>query len=73
VGVTEEALTTRETYTLIEQIIRRFQFPCMVRYLCTLSWVSRSGYYAWLHQTDKQLEKERNDETDHEWISSIKH
>ncbi|WP_431165081.1 hypothetical protein [Bacillus cereus] len=44
----------------------------MVRYLCTLAGVSRSGgYYAWLHQTDKQLEKERNDETDYEWIQGI--
>ncbi|MED2910504.1 IS3 family transposase, partial [Bacillus thuringiensis] len=43
----------------------------MVRYLCTLTGVSRSGYYAWLHQTDKQLEKERNDETDYEWIQEI--
>nr|WP_176338791.1 hypothetical protein [Bacillus thuringiensis] len=25
----------------------------------------------WLHQTDKQLEKERNDETDYEWIQEI--
>ncbi|WP_370458101.1 hypothetical protein [Bacillus sp. BPN334] len=51
-------LTPRETYALIEQTIRRFQFPRMVRYLCTLARVSRSGYYAWLYQTDKQLEKE---------------
>ncbi|MDM5265697.1 MULTISPECIES: IS3 family transposase, partial [Bacillus cereus group] len=70
-GVTEEALTPRETYTLIEQTIRRFQFPRMVRYLCTLAGVSRSGYYAWLHQTEKHLEKERNDETDYEWIQEI--
>ncbi|SCV19385.1 Putative transposase for insertion sequence element IS1353 [Bacillus cereus] len=70
-GVTEEALTPRETYALIEQTIRRFQFPRKVRYLCTLAGVSRSGYYAWLHQTDKHLEKERNDETDYEWIQEI--
>ncbi|MEZ2325433.1 IS3 family transposase [Bacillus tropicus] len=70
-GVTEEALTPREKYALIEQTIRRFQFPRKVRYLCTLAGVSRSGYYAWLHQTDKHLEKERNDETDYEWIQEI--
>ncbi|MFJ8219051.1 transposase [Bacillus cereus] len=28
-------------------------------------------YYACLHQTDKQLEKERNDETDYELIQEI--
>ena len=43
----------------------------MLRYLCTLAGVSRSGYYAWLHQSDKHLEKERNDETDYEWIQEI--
>ncbi|WP_309414572.1 MULTISPECIES: IS3 family transposase [Bacillus] len=69
--VTEEALTSRETYALIEQTILRFQFPRMLRYLCTLAGVSRSGYYAWLHQSDKHLEKERNDETDYEWIQEI--
>lgn len=53
----KKRLTPRETYTRIERTIRRFQFPRMVRYLCTLAGVSRSGYYAWLHQTDKQLEK----------------
>ncbi|MFE7912255.1 IS3 family transposase, partial [Bacillus mobilis] len=38
-GVTEEALTPREKYALIEQTIRRFQFPRKVRYLCTLAGV----------------------------------
>lgn len=43
----------------------------MVRYLCTLAWVSQCGYYTWLHQTDKYLEKERNDETNYEWSQGI--
>ncbi|WP_242223517.1 hypothetical protein [Bacillus cereus group sp. BfR-BA-01380] len=41
-------------------------------FLCVRSiFVSRSGYYAWLHQTDKHMEKERNDEKDYEWIQEI--
>ncbi|MHA2890489.1 IS3 family transposase [Bacillus cereus] len=40
-----------------------------MRYLCTLAEVSRSGYY--VHQSDKHLEKEHNDETDYEWIQEI--
>ncbi|MGI2842964.1 IS3 family transposase, partial [Bacillus cytotoxicus] len=71
-GVTEEAiLTPREAYTLIEQTIRRFRFPRMVRYFCELAGVSRSGYYAWLRQTDQHMERERNDEKDYELIQEI--
>ena len=43
----------------------------MVRYFCELAGVSRSGYYAWLHQTDKKMEKERSDKKDYEWIQEI--
>ncbi|WP_347408028.1 transposase [Bacillus cereus group sp. BfR-BA-01349] len=31
----------------------------------------KSEWILWLHQTDKHLEKELNDETDYEWIQEI--
>ncbi|MGG0516827.1 IS3 family transposase [Bacillus pseudomycoides] len=70
-GVTEETLTPCEKYTLIEQTIRRFNFPRMVRYFCDLAGVSRSGYYAWLRKLDIHIEKEASDEKDYELIQEI--
>lgn len=36
----------------------------MIGFLCELSGVSRSGYYAWIHTVEKRDFREKQDETD---------
>lgn len=43
----------------------------MVSFLCELSGVSRSGYYAWLQAAGKRDLREIQDETDTELIEYI--
>lgn len=51
-----------EVYELIEQLQRKHQLKDRGSYLCHLSGVSRSGYYAWLKgETNRQIRTENAD------------
>ncbi len=43
----------------------------MTSYLCELTGVSRSGYYKWLHHTEKQVIREERDYQDYLLLKSI--
>ncbi|WP_155767450.1 IS3 family transposase [Sporosarcina ureilytica] len=61
----EVILAPREKYALINEVIRKYQLKNMTRYLCALTGVSRSGYYAWLQNSEKHAIREEQDYQDY--------
>lgn len=57
-------LTPAETYQVINTVIRIAQIKNLVRPLCEIAGVSRSGYYAWLTRTEADSLREERDHLD---------
>ncbi|PGV48416.1 IS3 family transposase, partial [Bacillus sp. AFS037270] len=56
---------------LIEKIIRKCGITGMVKYLCKMAGVSRSGYYAWIKAENIRASRQENDWKDYELIKKI--
>jgi putative transposase len=56
---------------LIEKIIRKCGITGMVKYLCKMAGVSRSGYYAWIKAESIRASRQENDWKDYELIKKI--
>ncbi|MBQ9607955.1 MAG: IS3 family transposase [Lachnospiraceae bacterium] len=55
-------------YEIIHEIISQEGNLQNISELCEIAGVSRSGYYYWLHSSDKRAEKETRDQADFELI-----
>jgi putative transposase len=56
---------------LIQKIITKCGNTRMVKYLCTMAGVSRSGYYAWIKAENRRNLRQENDWKDYELIKRI--
>lgn len=54
-------LATSLVFKLIQEIILKYNYKNMVRHLCEVALVSRSGYYHYLNSTDKRYHREKKD------------
>jgi len=54
-------LATSLVFKLIQEIISKYNYKNMVRHLCEVALVSRSGYYNYLNSTDKRNHREKKD------------
>ncbi|MGE7917306.1 IS3 family transposase [Lysinibacillus xylanilyticus] len=61
----EKILAPHEKYQVINEVIRKYQLKNMTRYLCEITGVSRSGYYAWIKNTEKRAIREDQDYEDY--------
>lgn len=57
-----------EKFRLIQEITQRDNNELNISWLCEMAGVSRSGYYNWLHSSDKRNDKDLKDKTDFESI-----
>lgn len=57
-----QALKTREIFSLIQMITKKYKLKNVISYLCKCSGVSRSGYYNYVGSSEKQREREIQDE-----------
>lgn len=48
-------------FTLIEKIVKKHKLKNMVKHLCTLAGVSRSGYYSYLNSLERRKQNENKD------------
>ncbi|WP_391116643.1 IS3 family transposase [Psychrobacillus sp. L3] len=67
----ETVLAPHEKYAVINEVIRKYQLKNMTRYLCELTDVSRSGYYAWLQNSEKHSIREEQDYQDYVLLKCI--
>lgn len=51
----------RIIFTLIQDIIKKYNFKGMIQHLCKTAGVSRSGYYNFLNTVDKRIQREEQD------------
>lgn len=58
-------LKTNEWYALINHIISEYQLEGMVKQLCEIAEVSRSGYYYWLNNEENRIERYESDWADY--------
>ncbi|WP_370251113.1 MULTISPECIES: IS3 family transposase [unclassified Exiguobacterium] len=58
-------LTPKERYQVINTVIRTFRLKNLVRPLCEIAGVSRSGYYAWLTRAEDDSLREERDYADY--------
>lgn len=65
-GKTEAA--PEEKFRFIQEITQRDNNEMNISWLCEMAGVSRSGYYSWLHSSDKRGDKEKRDRADFELI-----
>lgn len=65
-GKTEAA--PEEKFRFIQEITQRDNNEMNISWLCEMAGVSRSGYYNWLHSSDKRDDKEKRDKDDFELI-----
>jgi putative transposase len=56
---------------MINEVIRLHQLKNMTSYLCKLTGVSRSGYYKWLQNSEKNMIREEQDYQDYLLLKSI--
>lgn len=68
---TKIALKTNERYALINRIIREYQLNGMVKHLCEVAEVSRSGYYYWLNSETTRFDKYEQDRYDFELLHHV--
>lgn len=68
---TKAVLKTNERYTLINHIIREYQLKNMVKHLCEIAEVSRSGYYYWLKTEVNRMERYENDWADYKLLYHV--
>lgn len=64
-------LRTHERYELINHIIREYQLKGMVKHLCEIAGVSRSGYYYWLNNEAARFGKYEQDSNDFELLHQV--
>lgn len=55
-------------FEVIKYVINKYQLKGMTTYLCNCIGVSKSGYYTYLSNENKRIEKEKKDKEDFEWI-----
>ncbi|HWK24043.1 MAG TPA: IS3 family transposase [Ureibacillus sp.] len=67
----ETQVAAHEKYQVINEVIRKYRLTCSVSELCTVAQVSRSGYYAWLQNTEKRSIREYNDYEDYLLLKCI--
>lgn len=56
---------------LIEKVIRKCGITRMIKYLCEMAGVSRSGYYEWIKVGNLRALRQENDWKDYELIKKI--
>ena len=56
--------TSEEKFKLIQEMTQRDNNELNISWLCEMAGVSRSGYYNWLHSSDKRSNKEEQDRAD---------
>lgn len=56
-----QSLNKSYIFELIHNTVRKYNFNNVVKYLCDLMGVSRSGYYNFLNKEDIRLQREQND------------
>ena len=54
-------ITPMDAFKIIKEIIEKYSFKNVIRYLCELSGVSRSGYYNYLASKDIRNKREKRD------------
>lgn len=57
-----------EKFRFIQEIAQRGNNEMNISWLCEMAGVSRSGYYNWLHSSDKRSNKEKRDRADFELV-----
>ncbi|TQR16347.1 IS3 family transposase [Psychrobacillus vulpis] len=67
----ETQVEPHEIYEVINEVIRKYQLTNSVSELCAVAHVSRSGYYAWLQNTEKHAIRENNDYEDYLFLRCI--
>jgi transposase InsO family protein len=60
--------TPKKKFKLIQEMTQRDNNELKISWLCEMAGVSRSGYYNWLHLSDKRSNKEEQDRDDFELI-----
>lgn len=56
--------TPEEKFKLIQEMTQRDNNELRISWLCEMAGVSRSGYYNWIHSSDKRNDKEEQDRAD---------
>jgi len=56
--------TSEEKFKLIQEMTQRDNNELNISWLCEMACVSRSGYYNWVHSSDKRCNKEDQDRAD---------
>lgn len=56
--------TSEQKFKLIQEMTHRDNNELNISWLCEMASVSRSGYYNWLHSSDKRSNKEEHDRAD---------
>jgi transposase InsO family protein len=54
-------IKTSDTFKTIKEVIKKYNFKNVIRYLCELSGVSRSGYYNYHSSKGIRMEREKRD------------
>ncbi|WP_071849329.1 IS3 family transposase [Alkalibacterium sp. 20] len=60
-----------ERYELIDSIIREYSLKGMVKHLCEIAEVSRSGYYYWTNNEEMRYKKYEQDSNDFELLHQV--
>jgi putative transposase len=63
--------TPEEKFKLIQGMTQIDNNELNISWLCEMAGVSRSGYYNWLHSSDKRSTKEERDKADFELILEV--
>lgn len=67
-GVIRNSLKPAYIYSLIESVVNRLKIKGVIRHLCELANVSRSGYYHYLKNASLRHERDMKDAEDFKWI-----
>ncbi len=54
-------IKSSDAFKIIKEVIKKYRFKNVIRYLCELSGVSRSGYYYYLASNNKRTERNQHD------------
>jgi len=60
--------TAEEKFKLMQEMTQRDNNELNISWLCEMACVSRSGYYNWLHSSEKRSDKDEQDRADFELI-----
>lgn len=67
----KNSLKICERYELIESIIREYSLKGMVKHLCEIAGVSRSGYYYWINNEATRYKKYEQDSNTFELLHQV--